>query len=149
MSLSARSATAADKEFCRDVHHQAYKDVVIRQFKDWDDDMQEMMFDEAWARIQRKTKILLWDETPCGYSCSDRKSDHFLLIELVILPEFQRKGIGSSIIDKLIQKARSAKLPVRLSVLLQSKAKELYERKGFTVVEKTKTHYRMVLKALA
>jgi ribosomal protein S18 acetylase RimI-like enzyme len=143
MSLTTRPATPADTDFCRDAHHRAYHDVVVKQFGVWDEALQDKFFADGWEYAQRKSKILIWDGTPCGFTSSDRKKDHFKIIELVILPEFQRRGIGSSILDKALQKANSKKFPLRLTVLLQNKAKELYERKGFRITGKTETHFLM------
>ena len=47
MDLKLRPATADEKDFCRQVHHLAYRDVVERQFGRWDESQQEVYFNEG------------------------------------------------------------------------------------------------------
>ena len=56
-----------------------------------------------------------------------------------LLPSFQHRGIGTSIIHDVIARARAAHLPVTLTVLKENPAKTLYERLGFSVQEEIDT----------
>ena len=47
--LTLRLATDADKAFARHVHHQAYHDVIVRQFGEWNEAEQDAYFDSTWA----------------------------------------------------------------------------------------------------
>jgi orotate phosphoribosyltransferase len=60
-----------------------------------------------------------------------------------IHPEYQRKGIGTTLINNIIADSAQNMKPVRLRVLKVNPAKGLYERLGFSTVEETSTHYIM------
>jgi ribosomal protein S18 acetylase RimI-like enzyme len=62
-----------------------------------------------------------------------RRSHELFLEHLMLLPDFQRRGLGTSIIRLLIGEAAQARLPLRLSVLRGNPARELYLRLGFRV----------------
>ena len=57
--------------------------------------------------------------------------------------EYQRRGIGSKLVERLLAEARSARLPLRLRVLRVNPAFRLYQRMGFRVVEATPERYFM------
>lgn len=51
LRITSRPATDADTDFARDVHHAAYRDVVIRQFGTWDDPAVGLGLSVGWAAI--------------------------------------------------------------------------------------------------
>jgi len=55
--------------------------------------------------------------------------------------DYQRRGIGSHLIERLLAEARSARLPLRLRVLRLDPACALYQRMGFKIVEETPERY--------
>jgi GNAT superfamily N-acetyltransferase len=60
-----------------------------------------------------------------------------------LLPAFQNLGIGRWLIDRVVSRARSAGLPVRLRVFRVNPARQLYERMGFVPTHETDTHVHM------
>jgi ribosomal protein S18 acetylase RimI-like enzyme len=52
---------------------------------------------------------------------------------IVLAARAQRRGIGSQLIGDLMEDARARGVPIRLSVLFNNPARELYERLGFRV----------------
>lgn len=140
--LSYRNADVlVDFEFGRRLHHFAYQDVVTRQFGSWDEPIQDKFFKEGWDRAPHK--IILFDDTPIGVFSVDEHPDHIFFSELQILPEYQKLGIGTQIFKEQMDFARSKKLPLRLQVLRENKARELYLRLGFSVTNTTNTHVMM------
>ena len=64
---------------------------------------------------------------------------------LYITDEYQNKGIGESLMRKIIDDAQAGNLPVKLQVLrVNHLAKKFYERLGFTVYSENETHYQMI-----
>jgi ribosomal protein S18 acetylase RimI-like enzyme len=61
--------------------------------------------------------------------------DHFHLQQIQIHPDWSNRGIGSTVITDLIHEAQQKAKPVRLHVLKNNPAKDLYERLGFVVIE--------------
>jgi ribosomal protein S18 acetylase RimI-like enzyme len=64
-----------------------------------------------------------------------RHPTHIELEQIYLLPEYQRLGIGTALINRLIADAQESIVPVRLRVLVVNPAKQLYERLGFVVTE--------------
>ena len=49
MEITLRPALDVDTEFARAVHHQAYRDVVVRQYGTWDEKAQDGYFIDIWS----------------------------------------------------------------------------------------------------
>ena len=95
MNVVRRPATTEDTEFARRVHHAAYRDVAERQFGPWDDGVQDRFFDADWRDAQHE--IVLVDGTPCGYVSIEERDADIHVRELVLAPDFQGRGIGTTI----------------------------------------------------
>lgn len=142
--LTRRPAQEEDVDFLRKVHHEAYRDVVEKQFGGWDEKAQDAFF--ASALKHSPHEVLYYDEQPCGYFSMEEHADFIELHELVLLPEFQGKGIGSKILNDAVELAKTKNLPARLQVLKENKAADLYRRLGFQTVGETETHLEMEYK---
>src|SRR5215813_8792168 len=103
MIVSKRQATDTDREFARAVHHRAYRDVVERQYGRWDETLQDSFFDVAWSAATHE--IVLYDTTPCGYCCVEIRTREILVRELVIDPDYQSRGIGTLILQGVLNDA--------------------------------------------
>jgi ribosomal protein S18 acetylase RimI-like enzyme len=130
-----------DYEFCRNVHHSAYREVVIRQFGSWDESMQDGFFREGLNRAPHK--IVEIDGTPIGVVSTEIKRDCLYMSELQLLPEYQGQGIGSIIVKEQMAVAKSLNLPLRLVVLRENRAQDLYRRLGFMTTGTTEIHVKM------
>ena len=64
-----------------------------------------------------------------------QRSDRMELRHIEIDPEYQRRGIGTVVIQDVLSAARKAGLPTTLIVLDINPAKRLYERLGFKIIE--------------
>ena len=65
------------------------------------------------------------------------------LVQIQIVPELQRSGIGTGIVNDLVIEANQRGVSLRLSVLKVNPAKALYDRLGFVVVEEKETSFEM------
>ena len=137
-SLTRRPATPADFEFGRDVHRRAYRDVVVRQFGRWDQAAQDGFFLDAWRG--GPVEVLLCDGVLCGYLSVEEGPGWVAVREIVLLPEFQGRGIGTRLLGEVIERARGRGVPVRLRALHENRALRLYRRLGFCDVGRTGTH---------
>jgi GNAT superfamily N-acetyltransferase len=141
VDVTRRPASEADTDFARDVHHQAYRDVVTRQYGRWELVEQDQFFARAWDPASYE--IIQCDGQPCGYTSIDDRDDAIIVRELVLLPAFQRRGIGSAILRETIGRARGRSIPIHLGTHHQNRAQELYRRLGFREIERTPTHVLM------
>lgn len=140
-TITKRIATAADTEFARRAHHAAYHDVVVRQFGVFDEQVQDTFFTKSWK--PEVYQILLDGEMRIGYCSVEDFLDHIRVHELVLLPEFQRQGIGSGILQEILAEAKAKNVPVSLEVLKESSAQYFYHKLGFKNIGSTETHVQM------
>ena len=136
-----RTATAADAEFAYGVLDRTIRVYAEQTFGKWSEA-------DARARISRNTaagtsSIIVLDGQPIGIMTVDRTGTHLQLEQLFILPEYQRRGIGSELLEGLLSEARGRVLPVRLRVLRVNPAKRLYERYGFRVTSEEPERFHM------
>lgn len=135
----------SDREFARRVHHEAYREVVMKQFGEWNEELQDQFFEDGWSKgIVRQ--IVVIDGVDGGVVqrvIRESGEDELFLSELQLLPQFQRRGIGSVIIRQLQSEAKSRGVPLRLQVLRDNQARRLYERLGFIVMGETDTVVKM------
>jgi ribosomal protein S18 acetylase RimI-like enzyme len=79
--------------------------------------------------------ILDADDKPIGRLYLEERDDEFRIIDIALLCDARGKGIGGSILRRIIQRASDARKPVRIHVEATNRAKELYLRLGFQTVE--------------
>jgi ribosomal protein S18 acetylase RimI-like enzyme len=120
------------------MHHQAFREVVERQFGPWNPALQDRLFAETWAR--GSFSIVLFDGQPCGYLWVAEHNDAVHVHEIVVAPAFQGRGIGTALIQQVLARADGRQVPVRLGTLHANRAASLYRRLGFSEVGRTPTH---------
>lgn len=81
---------------------------------------------------------------PIGRYYVHQASDHFLVVELSLLPNFQRFGIGAQLIRSTQAEAIRVGKPVRLSVQLGNPATSFYQKLSFQTGAKTATHQTLI-----
>ncbi len=145
MKITKRTAKVEDTEFARTVHHIAYHDVVVRQFGGWDEEKQNSFFKNDWNNGEG-FEIILLDNIPCGYYSFEERENEIIGKELVLLPEFQGKGIGTNILTELIELSKVKNKVLKIGALKENKALELYRRLGFKDSEKNETHIELTFK---
>ncbi|MDJ0681998.1 MAG: GNAT family N-acetyltransferase [Xenococcaceae cyanobacterium MO_167.B52] len=66
------------------------------------------------------------------------------LAEIQIIQDYQKQGIGTNLIQSLIQEAQISNKKLWLKVLKNNPAKKLYQRLGFIKQEELAYHFIMV-----
>lgn len=141
MEIARRPALDSDTDFARSVHHEAYREVVVRQFGSWDESAQDEFFKSDW--VPAEFEIILCGDIPCGYMCVEGRESDIHVRELVISPGFQGQGVGSQILRDIIDCGKFRQVPVRLGTQHANRAVGLYRRLGFREFERTETHILM------
>ena len=136
--ITMRPATKDDTGFARETHHGAYRDVVKKQFGEWNNVEQDWFFDESWD--YKTHEIILFRGEPCGYIYQEVQLNDVHIHELVIHPKFQSRGIGSRILRNIIKLAESKNFPVLLQTFHANRAIGLYKKFGFKEYKRTQTH---------
>lgn len=140
-ALDRRPATDADYEFARLTHHAAYKDVVTRQFGSFEEKEQDIYFDKAWKQVNHEIIEVAGESV--GYCSLEDRGYEIFIGAIVIHPHFQGRGLGTALIQHVIEEAKQRDIPVRLQVFKKNAAFELYKRLGFEVIVEQDVRYIM------
>lgn len=73
----------------------------------------------------------------------DERHDEIRLIDIALLPEARRRGIGGALLRKILQRGSTAAKPVRIHVEKNNPALRLYHRLGFANIEDQGVYYLM------
>ena len=106
---------------------------------DWTDEEKERFLDfqfgaqHDYYREQfpaARFDLVLVDGEPAGRLYVDRRDDEIRLIDIALLPEFRRRGIGGELMRRVLDEGREAGLPVQIHVEQNNPAMRLYDRLG-------------------
>jgi ribosomal protein S18 acetylase RimI-like enzyme len=93
---------------------------------------------------QARFDIVELEGRPIGRIVVDRPGDMLHIVDQAIVPELRRRGIGTAIMQALMEEARAAKLPVQLEVASENDpSAQLYLRLGFLPIEHVPLYIRM------
>jgi ribosomal protein S18 acetylase RimI-like enzyme len=71
----------------------------------------------------------------------EESEDEIYLAEIQVAPAWQGRGIGSSVVRSLMDRAAASERPLTLRVLhVNDRARKLYERLGFHQFKTIETH---------
>ena len=107
----------------------------------WDDALQRRMFDDRFDPSM--ILILQVEGHDAGLLEVKEGADHIFLARIEVMPAYQRKGIGTAVIESIVADSQKKNRPVFLQVLRSNPARALYERLGFRVYEESPTHFKM------
>jgi GNAT superfamily N-acetyltransferase len=136
-----RADPVRDFAFARRVHHSSYRDVIERQFGVWDEQLQNTFFKESWVRSPHY--IVSKGEMPVGVVSYGDVPEGLYIYEVQILPEYQGQGTGTRFLAERIEEALHRGVSLRLKVLRENRARELYARMGFVSYEENDVDVKM------
>ena len=144
MEYVSRPAVAADRDWLWATKIRCLRGYIEETYGAWDEDTQSARFDATF--LPEEMKIVSVDGRDAAFTAVRNEPDAIHLLNLMVAPEFQNRGLGAAILRDLIAEAQARGLPVKLQVMKVNPARRLYERVGFSVVpaEEIPTHYRMV-----
>ena len=140
---SVRNVQDGDLEWLRELNDESYRDVIVRQFGNWDEDFQHDWFDRKWQK-DRPAKIITVGNERIGVAVLERREGHDWLDEILIETDYRGHGIGTRLMRQFIADASARNRRLRLRVLHENRsAKRFYERLGFQALETLEHHYLM------
>lgn len=124
-------------------------EIIIKTYKDRDEKMNlsnennhrhsNMTYEELKERFDNGIKMYGYynEERLIAYLSLEEKEDEIKIRDIVVLPEYQNKGIGRILLDWAKEqtiKSKKSKLILRF-IYDNKKLKEWYEKYGFSVTE--------------
>jgi len=140
--LTLRPATEKDEEFCYLVLKTTMRGYVD-QIWGWDETWQRTYFRSRFDPAQNQVIVL--GGIDVGVFSVEEREDELFISRLYILPAYQRRGIGTYLLQSVLDRGQALGLPVRLQVLVNNPARQLYERLGFQSSGETATHIVMAV----
>jgi len=128
MDIRLRPASEDDRAFSKRVYVETMR-WVIERLSGWDEARIRATFDKNV--VLAEVRMIVLNGEVIGWLQTAFEDGSMLLKEVYIDGPFQRRGIGTKILNLLFDEARNAKKTIALSVVKMSPALRLYQRLGF------------------
>jgi ribosomal protein S18 acetylase RimI-like enzyme len=139
MSISLRPALEQDFDYCWSLYavETAW---MIRQLN-LDGAAQVIYFRKVWDAAQ--VRLIAQDHNDAGWLQTVTRTDASYLSQIYVARAFQGRGIGSAVVQGLIDECEKAGRPLDLSVVRTNPAVRFYKRLGFYVTSENEQKYFM------
>jgi GNAT superfamily N-acetyltransferase len=127
MQITLRPASTQDFEYCNRLHFAGKKKII--EELNLDMAAQAVTFRENWEATQ--VRIIGVGSSDVGWLQSTMRDDGLFVAQLFVDGPFQRQGIGTGVMNRLIGEAARLDQAVRLAVVKINPALRLYEPLGF------------------
>jgi GNAT superfamily N-acetyltransferase len=115
----------------------AQRDAILRmQFM-----AQRHTYDAEFPRAEHQ--IIVLDGRVIGRVLVERSATEHRGVDIALLPEHRSGGIGTMLVQALLDEAAGVGKPFRISVVRSNPALRLYQRLGFKTTEESVTHILM------
>ena len=138
--IRLRPAQADDYDFALGLYVETIKPYTIA-YMAWDESVEAARFARLW--MPGNTRIITRNGVAIGWLAAIERASDIFLQQLYIAPAYQRRGIGTQVMELLLVQWNTTGKPIVLGVLKNNPARRLYERLGFTVVGETETKFMM------
>ena len=142
-ALRLYAATEADRDLLFEIHRFAFRELVGRVFGAWDDSWQRSHFDEHY--VPERNRIVRLGARAIGRLVVRVERREVVLENIAIIPEFQGRGFGTRLLERIITEAHRLDRAVSLEVFETNPAQRLYRRLGFQVTEQREGRLTMRL----
>jgi ribosomal protein S18 acetylase RimI-like enzyme len=140
--LSVRAVTPDDEAFLLFVYDRSRAEELAQMqwqegqreaFVKWQFDLQRREYDARFPGAEYD--VILVDDQPAGRIWIGRDSEEIHLLDIVVLPEFQNRGVGRALLSSLIEEAKQSGKALRHMVfIMNTDALRFYERLGFAII---------------
>ncbi|MEV5608414.1 GNAT family N-acetyltransferase [Streptomyces sp. NPDC052225] len=136
-----RPATAADVDAVVEIRAVVMRPDLLRLGR-FDEHRVRQRLRDAWTPAH--TWVIEVAGQLAGAVALRRAPDCYWFEHFLLAPEHQGRGIGTAVLDSLLERCDREGMPVRLNVLQGSAARRLYERRGFVVEDEDPVDVFMV-----
>jgi len=148
--ITLRPATPADGAFELALYAATRWDEL--KLVDWSDAQKQSCFkmqftvrQQQYCRVYPEAiaRIILRDSEPIGRLLVAQEERYLVLIDIAVLPSHQNSGVGTKLVQSLLEEAAATGKSVRLQVLATSPAVRMYQRLGFAATDEGGTYVEM------
>jgi RimJ/RimL family protein N-acetyltransferase len=144
--IALRSTRPEDFAFCQRVCHDTMR-WIIEQLFGWDETRQAEKFASQWRLDE--TRIITYAGDDVGWLHTKPAEDDVFLASIYLDTPFHGRGIGTQVIQIVIDEARRDCKAVTLDVVKINPARRLYERLGFRTTGEDEYKFYMRREATA
>ena len=148
--VALRISSPEDHDFMLQVYASTREDEM--RLVDWDD-AQKQAFVQMQFEAQRQHYIITFPEAqyfvieqegqPIGRMIVNRSKNTILLVDIAILPEYRNAGIGTRLIEELLEEADRSHCSVQVHVEIFNPAMNFYKRLGFVKTGEISVYHEM------
>ena len=144
MNYTFRNCTNNDAEFILNLKELCLKWYVERIYG-WDKEVQRQKTFNELTRLSDNMRIIIADGKDIGITTFYENNGVYVIGLLMIHPDYQNKGIATSIIKEYIQTAKTENIKIIVKTYVKNPARKLYNRLGFVLksIEGTHAHYEI------
>ena len=141
-NISLRPSTPADEDFLRLVYAESRREELDQV--EWPPGQREAFlrsqFDAQAAHYLHhypgaEFSIIEYNSQPAGRLYVRRSPAEIRIMDIAINPDYRSKGIGTALLEQIIEEGRAANQVVSIHVEKFNPALRLYERLGFRAVD--------------
>lgn len=141
--ITLRPITPDDMELLLRIYRST-REEELAMVLDWTEEMkaafvrQQFEAQHVWYRDHyegAQLDVILVDGAPAGRLYVHRRPGEIRLVDITLLPDFRKGGLGTSILHDLMAEGKEVGKPVTIHVEIYNPAMRLYERLGFVPVE--------------
>jgi GNAT superfamily N-acetyltransferase len=127
--VSVYASTRAD-ELAQAEWEEGQKEMFVR----WQFDLQRREYNARFP--DAAYSVILVDQQPAGRIWVGEDQDQIRLLDIALLPDFQNRGVGTVLLQRLINyAAQDGKVLRHMVFVLNNNAERFYERLGFKLIE--------------
>lgn len=112
----------------------------VERIYGWDINVQKQKTIKEMQKNLANMRIIVVDGKDVGVTTFIETDSYFQVGLIIILPEYQNKGIASSIIAEYINTAKNKKKRIIIKAYKENPAQDLYKRLGFNIYNTDDTH---------
>lgn len=142
MRIALVPAATGDYEFARETYYATMRWIIERLFG-WNQAEQDASF--ATQFRLNEARLIMMDDQRVGWIQVQQTESAVTLHQFYVVPALQRRGIGTRVLEMVIQEARSQGKPLKVAVVKLNPAKGLYDRHGFRTTHEDEYKYYMSL----
>ena len=139
MQITLRPAVAQDFEYCKRLYFSGMSKII--EELNLDRTAQAAGLQQQW--VLTEVHIITLDGSDVGWLQTKTQDDELFVAQLFVDTPFQRRGIGTEVMNGLIADATHANHAVLLAVVKINPALRLYERLGFYIVHEDDRKFYM------
>jgi ribosomal protein S18 acetylase RimI-like enzyme len=141
-ALDLRPITAGDEAFLFRVYAETRTEELAQV--PWSDEQKQAFLWSQFSAQHRhyvenypgaEMSVVLRNDVPAGRLYLHRRADEIRIMDIALLPEHRRAGLGTRLLRAVLSEAEAAGKPVRLHVERFNPGLALYERLGFVLAE--------------